>query len=206
LLAVNFLTTRVQAPTYDDLIKLNRVLKYLNKTKDRVLKLKIGSTVFVHAYVDAAFGVHDQDGKSHTGAIIGIGDALAILVKSNKQKLIVTKSSTEAELIAVTDVMGDILDLKGFVEEMGYGVSGTETDTILYQDNQSTIQLMKTGPPSDSKSKHVRIRTFWLKEQIETGDLRVLYMPTEDMIADGLTKPLQGASFKKFADSILGGA
>ena len=203
LLAVNFLTTRVQSPTEEDWKKLTRVLKYLRGTKDRALKLKIGKSVFVHAYIDASYGVHDQDGKSHTGATIGIGDALAILVKSTKQK-IVTKSSTEAELIAVTDTIGDVIDLKGFVQELGYELSGTE-GTAIYQDNQSTIQLMKTGPPSSSKSKHVRIRTFWLREQIENGDIRVMFKPTEEMIADGLTKPLQGAQFKLFADHILGG-
>ncbi len=71
-----------------------------------------------------------------------------------------TKSSTEAELIAVTDVIGDVLDLKGFIEELGYYMNGKERAAIVYQDNQSTIQLMKSGPPSNSKSKHVRIRTF----------------------------------------------
>ena len=111
-----------------------------------------------------------------------------------------TKSSTEAELDAVSDTVGDLLDLKGFVEELGYDLK----DTTVYQDNQSNIQLMKTGPPSSSKSKHVRIRTFWLREQIEEGDLKVHFKPTEEMVADGLTKPLQGAAFRKFADQILG--
>ena len=54
------------------------------------------------------------------------------------------KSSTEAELVAVSDTIGDLLDLKGFVEELGYDLK----DTTVYQDDQSTIQLMKTGPPS----------------------------------------------------------
>jgi hypothetical protein len=166
--------------------------------------LRIGESVFVQSYIDESYGAHQADGKSHTGAIIGIGDALAILAKSSKQKL-VTKSSTEAELIAVTDTVSDVLDLKGFVEELGYSMNRKERPAIVYQDNQSTIQLMKTGPPSNSKSKHIRIRTFWLKEKIEEGDLKVVFTPTDEMIADGLTKPLQGAQFDKFADQILGG-
>jgi hypothetical protein len=203
LLAVNFLTTRVQAPTHEDLGKLTRVLKYLRGSKHRILRLKIGHSIFVHAYIDASYGVHDRDGKSHTGATIGIGDALAILVRSSKQK-IVTKSSTEAELTAVTDTVGDVIDLKGFIQELGYDLSGTD-GTAIYQDNQSTIQLMKTGPPSSSKSKHIRIRTFWIREQIQNNEITVIFKPTEEMIADGLTKPLQGAQFKSFVDHILGG-
>lgn len=123
LLAVNFLTTRVQDPRQDDWNKLFRVLKYINGSKSRGLTLRIGESVFVHAYIDASYGSHQTDGKSHSGAVIGIGDAIAILAKSTKQK-VVTKSSTEAELIAVTDIIGDVLDLKGFVEEMGYQVNG----------------------------------------------------------------------------------
>jgi hypothetical protein len=202
LLAVTFLTTRVQNPRQDDWTKLIRVLRYLRKTKHKGLTLRIGESVFVQSYIDASYGPH-ADGKSHTGAIIGIGDALAILAKSSKQK-VVTKSSTEAELIAVTDVVSDVLDLKGFVEELGYSMSGTEKPAIVYQDNQSTIKLMENGPPSNSKSKHVRIRTFWLRERIEEGQLKVTFCPTDKMIADGLTKPLQGAQFESFADQILG--
>jgi hypothetical protein len=202
LLAVTFLTTRVLNATQDDWAKLIRVLRYLRRTKNKGLTLKIRQSIFVQSYIDASYGTH-CDGKSHTGAIIGIGDALAILAKSSKQK-VVTKSSTEAELIAVTDVIGDVLDLKGFVEELGYAMNGTERPAIVYQDNQSTMKLMESGPPSNSKSKHVRIRTFWLRERIEEGELKMTFCPTDQMIADGLTKPLQGAQFERFADQILG--
>jgi len=201
LLAVNFLTTRVQHPRNDDQNKLFRVLKYLNGTKEYGLTLNIGNSVFVNAYIDASFGVHSVDGRSHTGAVVGIGEATAILAKSTKQKL-VTKSSTEAELVAVTDVVGDVLDLKGFVEETGYQVNGNEKSAVIYQDNQSTMKLMENGPPSSSKSKHVRIRTFWVRELLTEGEVKVTFKPTDEMVADGLTKPLQGE--KKFADQILG--
>ena len=97
LLVVNFLTTRVQEPTQEDWKKLIRVLEYLNGTKERGLTLRIDESVLVHAYIDTSFGCHMRDGRSHTGAVVGIGEALAILTKSSKQK-VVSKSSTEAEL------------------------------------------------------------------------------------------------------------
>lgn len=86
LLAVTFLTTRVLNATQDDWTKLIRVLRYLRRTKNKGLTLKIGQSIFVQSYIDASYGTH-CDGKSHTGAIIGIGDALAILAKSSKQKV-----------------------------------------------------------------------------------------------------------------------
>ena len=79
LLPVTILTTRVQGPRQDDWNKLVRVQRYLCKTKNRGLTLRIGESVFVQSYIDASYGAHQLDGKSHTGAIIGTGDALAIL-------------------------------------------------------------------------------------------------------------------------------
>jgi len=61
LLAVNFLTTRVQKPTEQDWKKLIRVLKYLNGTKEKGLTLRIGKTIFVQAYIDASFGTHVKE-------------------------------------------------------------------------------------------------------------------------------------------------
>ena len=54
-------------------------------------------------YVDASYGVH-ADGKSHTGMTISLGRG-AVHVRSSKQK-IVTKSSTEGELVGLTDSLG----------------------------------------------------------------------------------------------------
>ena len=62
-----------------------------------------GKHVSVTAHVDASFGCH-ENGKSHTGVCITLGDG-PVFVRSVKQK-IVTKSSTEAELVALSDEAG----------------------------------------------------------------------------------------------------
>jgi hypothetical protein len=198
-LAVNFLTSRVKHPTLQDATKLNRLLVFLKHTIDETLFLKVGKTVHVHSYVDAAYGVH-PDMKSHTGMNLCLGDAKAIMVKSTKQR-IVSKSSTEAELVAASDCTGDLLQLNEFIKELKVVDCNVAT---LYQDNQATIALLKNGVRNTGRSKHINIRVFWLKERIERGELIVEYMPTQEMIADGLTKPLQGSNYRKFMDMILG--
>jgi hypothetical protein len=72
-------------------------------------------------YVDAAYGVHIHDGKSHSGAytVLGVGGPLE--AKSGKQKN-VTKSSTEAELVALSDHAGRGINLRNFLAGQGYGV------------------------------------------------------------------------------------
>jgi hypothetical protein len=101
LAAVSFLTTRALVCDADDLAKLHRVLGYVKKTRDRGIVLRIGESISVEAYIDAAYGVHTSSGKSHTGCAIVLGCG-PVFVKSTKQK-IVSKSSTEAELIALSD-------------------------------------------------------------------------------------------------------
>ena len=59
LLPVLFLTTSVQQPTEEDNIRLQRVLKYLNGSKERSLKLSIGDNIFIEFYIDASYAVHD---------------------------------------------------------------------------------------------------------------------------------------------------
>ena len=67
----------------------------------------------------------------------------------------------------------------------------------------STIALATRGAASSDRTRHVSIRCAWLKDRHDTGDIETIYMPTEDMIADILTKPLQGEQFKRLRSLLL---
>ena len=74
----------------------------------------------------------------------------------------------------------------------------------MLQDNQSSLLLEKNGRGSSGKrTRHINIRFFFIADRIKNGELRVEYCPTEDMIADYFTKPLQGSLFKRLRDTIL---
>jgi hypothetical protein len=118
---------------------------------------------------------------------------------SKKQKLN-TKSSTEAELVGIDDVLPQALWTKYFMEAQGYGVS-----TILNQDNQSTIKLSENGKASSGKgTRHINIRYFFITDRIASKEVAIQYCPTKEMVADYFTKPLQGELFYKFRDQIMG--
>ena len=53
-------------------------------------------------------------------------------------------------------------------------------------------------------SKHVDIRFFFVHDRVKSGDIKVLYCPTDKMVADFFTKPLQGSIFKKLRNSVMG--
>ena len=149
-------------------------------------------------WVDAAYAVH-SDMKSHSGAILTLGNG-CVYSKSNKQK-INTKSSTEAELVAASDMSSQILWTLYFLEEQGYAIK----ENTLYQDNKSAILLEKNGGLSSSqRTRHIKVRYFFIKDRIREGEMQVVYCPTDDMIGDFFSKPLQGAKFKRFRKLILG--
>ena len=123
----------------------------------------------------------------------------AIYAMSSKQKLN-TRSSTEAELVGVNDAMSMGLWVRKFLEAQGYTVS----DNVIFQDNMSAMLLEKNGKRSSGKqTRHIDIRYYFITDNINRGTVRVAYCPTDDMIADFFTKPLQGSKFYKFRSAIM---
>ena len=122
------------------------------------------------------------------------------IVSSTKHK-INTRSSRESKLVGVDDMMSSILWTRYFLNHQGYKV----IDNIIFQDNKSSMLLERNGKASSGKrTKHINVRYFFITDQISKGEVRVEWCPTKDMVADFLTKPLQGASFKRFKDLIMG--
>jgi hypothetical protein len=123
----------------------------------------------------------------------------SIISMSTKQKLN-TKSSTEAELVAVDDAMPRILWTRYFLLSQGYAVE----PAILHQDNQSAILLEKNGKASSSKrTRHINIRYYFITDRVKKGKITIEYCPTKEMVGDFFTKPLQGALFYKLRAIIL---
>ena len=140
LTAVSFLATRVNRCTSDDLAKLQRLMRYVNMTKERGVMFSPGETgIEVSVLIDAAHGVH-PDGKSHIGSCVVIGDVGAVHCKSAKQQ-IMTKSSTEAELVALPDSANQALHIRNFVLAQGHSCGPVS----IYQDNMSCMALIDRG-------------------------------------------------------------
>ena len=150
------------------------------------LTLEADDTHVIKWWVDASFAVH-PDMKSHTGGALIMGKG-AVYGTSTRQKLN-TRSSTEAELVGVNDVMPQILWTRYFLEAQGYDVS----DSIIYQDNQSAMLLEKNGRASSGKrTRHINIRYFFVHDRIDAGEVSVQYCPTGEMIADFLRSLFKG--------------
>jgi len=197
LCAVCFLATRVQCATEEDFEKVIRVLKYINGTKDLGITLRCDKTMQVRTYIDASYGVH-ADGKGHSGIFSTLGSG-PIYVKSTKQKLN-TRSSTEAELVAISDGLSPAIGHANFLEQQGY----KRQPVILYQDNQSTMKLVLKGKSTSDSTRHIGLRFFFVHDKVTNGEVKMEYMPTKSMIADIFTKSILGALFVWLRELLMG--
>ena len=195
---IAFLSGWLYNPDEDDYKKLTRMIQYLCGTKDLILTLQAKDDRIVWWWIDASYAVH-EDMKGHTGAMLSLGKG-AIYSGSWKQRL-VARSSTESELIGVYDALPQVLWTKQFLEEQGW----LDSTTMVYQDNTSSILREKNGRSSSMKrTKHMNIRYFYVTEQVQKKAIHVTHCPTEELVGDFFTKPLQGLLFIKIRDYIIG--
>jgi hypothetical protein len=108
------------------------------------------------------------------------------LVWSSKLQPIVALSTTEAEYIAAVEAGKEIMWMRNILKEFGYKIS---EPSVLKMDNQSAISVAK-NPEHHGRMKHLDLRTYWLRDAVESGSIIPKYIPTADMPADLLTKPV----------------
>ena len=113
---------------------------------------------------------------------------------------IVTKSSTEAELIALSKPSNQALQVRNFIIGQGHSCA----PVMIYQDNMSCMALIDRGRSAAERTRHISIRYFWLKERVDTGEARVVHLEMKDMYANMLTKPLQGGKFRSKRHGVTG--
>ena len=198
LVVTSMLASRVHCATEQDWSKLERLLAYINSTRDIPLCLEMDSAypVRISASIDSSHATHG-DYRGHTGVYITLGKGCvqAISVKQT----INTKSSAETELVAVSDGATPVINVQNIILSQGLLCEPAMID----QDNQSTLAMLDRGQATGPTSRHINIRYFWLTDRISAGEVQVRFMQTEDMTADVLTKPLQGNLFYKHRSTLL---
>jgi hypothetical protein len=194
-LATSYLCGRVTNPTTVDELKLLRILMYLNGTKEKFVEFKKGSNLNIEAYIDAAFASY-EDGRSQSGLVIKIGGN-TVLSRSVKQSIL-SRSSTESELAALSDNVKYAVKLNEFLKCQGIDT----VPPMVYQDNQPTISLVR-NKDAKLRSKYFKVRAESVRELIEDEEIQIQYVATQDMIADMLTKPLQGALLERLCNQVM---
>ena len=174
-------------PSPIHLTAANRLLAYLYHTKTLAIefsKSKI-DPIFLSS-TDAAFADDQKTRKSSFGYLIQLYGG-PIDWKASKQAT-VTTSSTEAELLALSETARQTLWWKRFFASIKFD---TQQQLVIHCDNKQTLGLMQTETPRlSTRLRHIDVHSCWLRQEIQEKRVTASWIPTADMPADGLTKAL----------------
>ena len=166
---------------------VKHLFRYIQGTLDFRITYSKSSPTTPHrflTYADANHGGCPDSGKS-TGGYLVMMNGGPVSWKSKLQTT-VALSTTEAEYVAAVEGGKEIKWMRNLLYELGYSVSGSSP---LMLDNQSAIAVSK-NPEHHGRMKHLDLAHYWLRDEVETGTIRVEYVPTQDQLADILTKAL----------------
>ena len=111
--------------------------------------------------------------------------------KASKQKINV-KSSTENEIVGLSEYLPYTLWMGYFLEAQGYKIK----KSTVFQDSTSALKMEKNGRNScTGNSRHINVRYFFVKDRYDKGEIELRYCPTELMLADFLLSPYKGLCF-----------
>jgi hypothetical protein len=174
---------------------LINVMKYIANTINMGVCFHVtDDSPKLEMYCDSSFAIH-KDGKSHTGVIAKYGGNM--IMTACKKQTAISRSSTEAELLALNFAASEFNRLRSIVNF----IANRSVESIMYQDNEAVIGLVqRTYIP---RSKHFNVKFEYVKSLIDSGNMKVKYLSTTDMLADLLTKPLYGVVFRNLRNKIM---
>lgn len=197
--AVSILGRKVTRPSQSDWTEVKRIFRYLKGTKDYRLKLGEADQQLdkpnLIAFTDADWGNDPIDRKSNSGYVFKLYGG-TISWTSHKQNC-VTLSSTEAEYIALSESCQEALWLENLFKDFQLSIGNIE----INEDNQSCLKML-ANEKCGKRTKHIEIKYHFAKNLWTTGKVHFKYCPTDENVADILTKPLAAIKFKKFVELI----
>ena len=189
--AVSKLSQFCTDPTVRHMNALNRVLRYLRGTTHYGLRYQAtGDPV---GYADSAYGDNKEDRKSTYGFSLLCGQAACIWY-SHKQRD-VTTSTTEAEYVSLTEAGKTIVWATKWMKGLRFMPANGDPIT-LFGDNKGSNALT-ANPEHHSRTKHIDIKYHYIRQLVDDKDVSIQYIPTAEMAADILTKPLATNAFER---------
>jgi hypothetical protein len=175
-----------------------QIYNYLKCTPKLGMKLGGGSKRIVHfAMSDARW----LPKKSRLGGCQWIDTDSGAIDCFSTNETTVSHSSMESEIKALDIMILRVIYVRNLLEFLGLGVA---EPTTIFIDNEAAIELCKTLK-TNQKSKHIQLRINYLRECINQRLISLEWIPSEDNVADGLTKPLHWIKMKSHMKKIMEG-
>jgi len=196
--AINLCARYVSNPYSAHMNAVKQILRYLKGTSTQ------GITYFgncknqddlLTGYCDASFAADPDTRRSTTGYVFQIcGGAVSW---NSKLQPTVAISTTESEYMATSAATREAVWIRKLLSDLGVFIGPVQ----LFNDNQGAIKLAHNSINSP-RIKHIDVIHHYIRDCINNGYIKVDYIPTEDMVADVLTKMLPPTKFLKCISSM----
>ncbi|KAH9723193.1 retrovirus-related pol polyprotein from transposon RE1 [Citrus sinensis] len=197
--SVHKLSQYLSAPTLQHWLACKKVLRYHQSTVTHGIYIQKEGELEVtglNGYSDADWACDTDDRKSIGAYCIYLSNNL--ISRSSKKQAIVAKSSIESEYRALSSASSEISWLESLFSELNIVKLPTP---VLWCDNQSAGELAK-NPVLHSRSKHIELDIHYIRDKVLQNQLEVRYIPTDEQVADVLTKALSLPKFSYFRSKL----
>jgi len=187
---------RIQAnPKESHLTVVKRIIRYVNDTISYGIWYSRETNLVVAGYSDADWTGNADDRKSTSGGCFYVGNNLVAWM--SKKQASISLSTAEAEYIAAGSCCTQLLWMKTLLGDYRF----SQDTMIINCDNTSAINISK-NPVQHSRTKHIDIRHHFLRDLVESEVVSLSFIPTENQLANILTKPLDGSKFESLRKAI----
>jgi hypothetical protein len=190
-----------------------RIVCYLKGTADKGYFLQPSSNKTLDCYVDADFAgnwtpitsADPSSAKSRTGYVIMFANCP--LLWASKLQTEVALSTTEAEYIALSQAMHDLIPLRALLQDITsvtkIPIGNSTTYSTVFEDNKSCVELIK-APKMNPRMRHIAIKYHHFRDHVHRGFIQFQWIDTARQIADIITKPLAESKFTFLRERFLG--
>ena len=174
-----------------------RILRYIKGTIDYDLSYNASdSDHILIGYSDSDWAGDMETRHSTSGYVFKVyGNTVSW---SSKKQNTVAKSTTEAEYVALSHATQEAIWLRRLLTDIREILDNAST---IFEDYCGAIELSK-NPRFHERTKHIDVSYHFVREQVKLNNIIVKYCPTQDMLADVMTKGLAKDTFQKFRDKL----
>ncbi|KAL1953149.1 hypothetical protein VTO42DRAFT_3549 [Malbranchea cinnamomea] len=196
--AASLLARFMQNPSPFHSAEADRVICYFRDSKDLSLvydsSISKNSLASFKAYSDAAYADDPTTRRSSEGYLFSLFEG-PVDWKAERQSTVMTLT-TEAELLALSHAAKELYWWRHFFEQLGFDPG--HKLAICCDNSMAAGLVAKQQPLISTKLRHVDVHQHWLRERVQKGEILVRWVGTNEMPADGLTKPLSHQKHERF--------